>query len=171
MFVKQSSLNHLSLSVKTFYKAGFTGMITSPNYPQNYDVLQDYYWRIATYSGRIVRLKFDDFELEGGGDCTKDFVKVYDGLSTRSRLLETLCGSKKGAIVSSTKRYIFVHFRSDESVTKRGFNFTWKGIRTATVTTSSPSQSEGTFFKLLIFTLSIYALMSVCWQFIIHTFI
>ena len=164
--MKQSSLNRLSISVKTFYKAGYSGMITSPNYPQNYDVLQDYYWRIATYPRRVIALKFDDFELEGDGDCAKDFVKVYDGLSTRSRLLVTLCGSKKGAMVSSTNRYIFVHFRSDESNTRKGFKLTWKGIITTTVTTTSPNQSEGNVFKLPVFiTLRIHSLMSV-WQFI-----
>ena len=148
-------------SVKTFYKAGYSGIITSPKYPQNYDLLQDYYWRIATYGGRVIELKFDDFELEGGGDCAKDFVKVYDGLSTRSRLIETLCGSKKGAVVSSTNRYIFVHFRSDESNTRRGFRFTWKGIRTTTATTTSPNQSEGNFFYPTTSIYIVHALMPV----------
>ena len=49
--------------------------MTSPNYPNNYDNDVTCVWKIIVAEGRMVRLTFDSFHLDGGGD----YVKIYDG--------------------------------------------------------------------------------------------
>ncbi|XP_078580651.1 CUB domain-containing protein 2-like [Branchiostoma floridae x Branchiostoma japonicum] len=51
------------------------GTMTSPNYPNNYDNDVTCVWKIIVAEGRMVRLTFDSFHLDGGGDN----VKIYDG--------------------------------------------------------------------------------------------
>ena len=117
--------------------------------------MKDYYWRVATYSGRVIELTVDFLDIESGGGCAKDFLKVFDGLNARATLLKTYCGEnpRDAATITSSRNYVYLHFRADGDKDGRGFKVTWKAITplmTATVgsgirvTTSIPvNKSEG----------------------------
>ena len=137
--------------VRTFYKAGVSGEITSPNYPGSYGVMKDYYWRIATYRGRRIRLTMEVLDIESDSSCTRDFLKVYDGVSTNSALLKTYCGSTELSSVVSSRQYLYLHFRADASGSGRGFKLTWEAITevattTPRATTTTTAEPEGADF-------------------------
>lgn len=60
-------------------------------------------------------------------ECGFDYISVYDGSSTGSRLLESFC-SANTKVFHSTSRYLTVTFRSDSSVTRPGFYATYSVV-------------------------------------------
>ena len=118
------------VSVKEIYKTGIRGTIESPNFPENYGFMKDYYWRVATYGGRVIELTVDFLDIESAGDCAKDFLKVFDGLNARATLLKTYCGdtSKVATTITSSRNYMYLHFRADGDNDGRGFKVIWKAL-------------------------------------------
>lgn len=62
---------------------GLSGTFTSPDYPSNYpnDVLCT--WHIIVPMGSLVQLKFSQ---NSRTENEKDFVRVYDGITTQTQL-------------------------------------------------------------------------------------
>ncbi|KAF5899715.1 deleted in malignant brain tumors 1 protein-like, partial [Clarias magur] len=56
--------------------------------------------------------------------CSCDAVKVYDGPSTSSPLLGTVCGSDSQAYISSRNTLTMI-FSSDSAVVSKGFIANW----------------------------------------------
>lgn len=98
---------------------------------QSYPPYQNCFWRIrARGKRRKVELRFKKLKLEDS-PCNYDFVKVYDGLLPLSRhLLGTECGHKvQTPVYQSTGRSLLVHFKSDTSVNKGGFEVMYVKLR------------------------------------------
>lgn len=53
-----------------------TGVITSPNYPNQYPHRRVCTWDITVPMDRRVTLTFNDFRLDGSGYCWTDFIIV-----------------------------------------------------------------------------------------------
>ena len=100
--------------------------------------MKDYYWRVATYSGRVIELTVDFLDIESGGGCAKDFLKVFDGLNARATLLKTYCGEtpRDVATITSSRNYVYLHFRADGDKDGTRFKVTWKAIISARVSPS-----------------------------------
>ena len=65
-----------------------------------------------------------DFELEAGGaNCEFDWdtMSVYDGPDESSPLIGKYCGVNVPQYFRSTKESLFVVFKSDVSITYKGF--------------------------------------------------
>ena len=61
-----------------------------------------------------MKLGFQQFDVEWSANCDEDYVKVFDGKHSTSKLKKTLCGSfSKPDGIYSSGRYMRVHFRSD----------------------------------------------------------
>ncbi|KAF7656751.1 hypothetical protein LDENG_00036610 [Lucifuga dentata] len=90
------------------------GNFTSPNYPGNYPHYADCIWYIRPGT-KIIKLEIMDIQLE----CGYDYIRVYDGYSTSSRLLGALCMGN--GTFYSTSNYLTVRFTSDASVSSWGF--------------------------------------------------
>ena len=135
------------LSVKRFYTPGVQGVITSPNYPRNYGYMKDYYWRLATYRGRVIEITIDFLDIESDPNCAKDFLKVYDGVSINAPLLKTFCGGNPSgaATVRSSRYYAYLHFKADGTNDGKGFRVTWKALKpvTSTASTTNTIKPEG----------------------------
>ena len=99
----------------------------SKEYPSN----QDCKWIIYSRKKKgKVRVRFKKFDLETGKCGDYDFAKIYDGRSTKAKLLGTLCGNKlKQTVFRSSGRYLLIHFRSDDSVNGKGFEVEYSKIR------------------------------------------
>lgn len=54
-------------------------------------------------------------------ECGYDYIYVYDGPSTESRLLGQICGEKSKDNFFTTSYYLTVRFRSDGIVNLNGF--------------------------------------------------
>ncbi|XP_037549410.1 CUB and sushi domain-containing protein 1 [Nematolebias whitei] len=100
---------------------GPEGVLLSPNFPSNYDNNHECIYRINTEKGKGIMLKAESFSLQDG-----DYVKVYDGENTSSRLLGnfTLDGML-GHGINSTSNHLWLEFNSNASGTNQGFRLTY----------------------------------------------
>ncbi|XP_078584717.1 uncharacterized protein LOC144866897 [Branchiostoma floridae x Branchiostoma japonicum] len=109
------------------------GTVTSPNYPGNYNTYETCEWTITVPEGSVVLLTIDSFHLEED----YDYLTIYDGGSDSDTELLSLTGETSGHPFTSTSNQMFVRFTSDESETRRGFNFSY----TDTDTVIAPATS------------------------------
>jgi len=93
----------------------------SPNYPEPYPNRKDCTWLFSTTAGHRIKLNYDDFELESHPDCAYDYISVYDGSSTENASLGEFCGSKLPQALTSSSSRMFMVFKSDSSVQRKGF--------------------------------------------------
>ncbi|XP_054716859.1 tolloid-like protein 1 [Uloborus diversus] len=100
------------------------GVVSSPNYPDNYPSRKECTWRFDATPGHRIKLVFDSFELEPHQECAYDHVALYDGDSAESPLLGRFCGSKVPHPILSTAHTMLMAFRSDPSVQRNGFRAT-----------------------------------------------
>ena len=56
--------------------AGVPGIITTPNYPRNYDNNEDCRYTLLASPGHVIVLTFNDFQLESSERCEHDSVTV-----------------------------------------------------------------------------------------------
>lgn len=91
-----------------------------------YDYYLDCLWTITANTNQVLNLTFSTFELESSSACRYDYVKVYDGDSTNFPLVGTYCGNLIPASFLSSSNFLVIHFVSDGSINRRGFNATYK---------------------------------------------
>ncbi|VDI54376.1 cubilin [Mytilus galloprovincialis] len=94
-----------------------TGVLHSPNFPNDYPNRADSFYYITVDSGYVVHLQVTDFEAEF---CC-DYLKVYDGHTNGQPLLLDLKGSHSNVETVSTQNVMLLHFHSDTSITDSGF--------------------------------------------------
>lgn len=100
------------------------GVVSSPNYPDQYPSRKECTWKFETTPGHRIKLVFDSFELEPHQECAYDHVALYDGDSANDPLLGRFCGSKVPHPILSTAHSMLMAFRSDPSVQRNGFRAT-----------------------------------------------
>jgi tolkin protein len=98
-----------------------SGTISSPNYPDYYPSRKDCVWHFTTTPGHRIRLIFNEFELEPHQECAYDHIVLYDGDSPESQTLGRFCGSKPPHPIIATGNQMFLVFKSDASVQRKGF--------------------------------------------------
>lgn len=64
--------------------------------------------------------------MEAHVECAYDHLEIYDGQDARAPSLGRVCGTKKPSPVVSSDNKMFLHFFSDNSVQKRGFETSYK---------------------------------------------
>ena len=95
-------------------------IIRSPNYPSSYEPGKDCRTTIR-FSNRIV-LRFLNFDVEYHGDCTHDYLIIYDGPDdTSSQIGAKLCGDTKPTEIVSSGNTMHIRFHTDGNVQKTGF--------------------------------------------------
>ncbi|XP_073483588.1 scavenger receptor cysteine-rich domain-containing protein DMBT1 [Aquarana catesbeiana] len=114
----------------------FYGVITSPNFPNNYSSNSFCIWEIETARGYRVELTFTHFQLETSNNCVYDWVKVYDGHPQNTTLLATLC-YPSNYTYSSSSNVISIEFKSDSSIEMSGFRAAFSSVL-AGYTTQTP---------------------------------
>lgn len=97
------------------------GTIVSPNYPDTYPSRKDCVWQFSTTPGHRIKLIFNVFELEPHQECAYDHVTIYDGASADEKTLGRFCGSKLPHPVVASQNQMYVVFKSDASVQRKGF--------------------------------------------------
>ncbi|PIK55112.1 putative tolloid-like protein 1 [Apostichopus japonicus] len=98
-------------------------LVTSPNYPANYDndLMCDY--TVVADDGFYVQLAFEDFDVEDGDDCVYDVLNIYNGATaTTSNKLASLCGSQHPGLFNSTESAMHLTFHTDSDITATGFS-------------------------------------------------
>ncbi|XP_066549187.1 tolloid-like protein 2 isoform X1 [Amia ocellicauda] len=97
------------------------GTITSPGWPKEYPTNKNCVWQVVAPSQYRISLQFEVFELEGNDVCKYDYLEVRSGLSSDSRLHGKFCGSEKPEVITSQFNNMRVEFKSDNTVSKKGF--------------------------------------------------
>ncbi|BFZ22426.1 hypothetical protein BsWGS_25465 [Bradybaena similaris] len=111
-----------------------TGVITSPNYPNQYPHRRVCTWDITVPMGRRVTLTFSDLRLEGASSefCEWDYVEVINGDLPGSPSLAKFCGETTPAgPVESSGNTMKVIFFTDGDVSNAGFRATYTSDREA----------------------------------------
>ena len=100
----------------------YSGRFRSPYYPRNYPNNKNCNWHITVPSGYSVRVLFSHFNTEED----YDYLRIYDGPSASSPLLVDLTGdlsTPRGVISMGSS--LWFNFRTDETVSRRGFEATF----------------------------------------------
>ena len=72
--------------------------------------------------GHRVRVDFSGtFDVEQSDDCMYDYIEMRDGPYGFSTLLGRYCGRNHPGTVISTRRSMWIAFKSDDSVEYAGF--------------------------------------------------
>ena len=101
---------------------GVEGVITSPNYPHNYDSDDDCGWLVTVDRDHVVQFTFEDFDVEPHSNCSYDHVALYDGNSTSAPLLLMHCGRDlpSPAMIKSSSNQMFIRLRRTARWPARG---------------------------------------------------
>lgn len=100
-----------------------TGSIASPNYPESYDENSECFYKIMTNPGSRIRISFSELDLERTARCRGgDYIEIFDGKSPIAASLGRHCflSPALNGIETSTN-HAFIKFRSDFSITGKGF--------------------------------------------------
>ncbi|XP_055860293.1 procollagen C-endopeptidase enhancer 1-like [Biomphalaria glabrata] len=103
-----------------------SGTITSPGYPTAaYSHSLTCAWTIEATPNQIITLRVTDLALESTQNCLYDFLDVYNGTSSNATRILHVCNSVS-TITTVTKSKMYILFRSDESVSRKGFSATYE---------------------------------------------
>ncbi|KAF7648099.1 hypothetical protein LDENG_00162070 [Lucifuga dentata] len=141
LFVTDSSMSsegfsasYVSINASTDCSETFTsptGSFTSPNYPDYYPNNRNCIFKIIVEANMQIMLNFTDFDLEGSPpSCRFDFVEIRDGGYEVSPLINKYCSNQRPPILVSHSNRLWIRFRSDTSITRRGFVAHWDGTET-----------------------------------------
>ncbi|KAH7728037.1 Protein F38B2.3 [Aphelenchoides avenae] len=98
-------------------------VLTSPDYPVPYCNLLDCRWLIEAPEGHYIALNITDFFTE----ANQDYLTIFDGNQTDGAHIEMLSGLESlSTPVASTLNKMTLLFRSDVSLSMRGFTLHYK---------------------------------------------
>ncbi|KAM9317096.1 CUB and sushi domain-containing protein 1 [Gastrophryne carolinensis] len=98
-----------------------SGIILSPNYPEEYGNNMNCVWLIISEPGSRIHLIFNDFDVEP----QFDYVAVKDEGIAELPALGTYSGNEVPSQIASNSHLVRLEFQSDHSTTGRGFNITY----------------------------------------------
>ncbi|XP_061782743.1 bone morphogenetic protein 1-like isoform X3 [Nerophis lumbriciformis] len=112
-------------SCKTAACGGFitklNGSFTTPGWPKEYPSNKNCVWQLVAPVQHRITLVFDVFDIEGNDVCKYDYVDVRSGATADANLHGKFCGEEKPDPVTSQQNTMRVEFKSDNTVSKRGF--------------------------------------------------
>ena len=98
-----------------------SGVVTSPNFPNNYPNNHKKTETIRVEEGFIIWLKFTAFDVEPHSECRYDHLVIEDGTT----LVEKICGNTLPSTIVSKSNIVKLHFTTDHSKTESGWSVTW----------------------------------------------
>ncbi|XP_043303494.1 CUB domain-containing protein 2 [Cervus canadensis] len=98
---------------------GLSGVLVSPEYPNNYPNNVECHWVIRASGPATVKLVFADFQVEGSEQCMYDYVAVLGGPGPARG--HHYCGSARPPTLVSLGHELQVVFKSDFNIGGRGF--------------------------------------------------
>ncbi|KAH3728731.1 dorsal-ventral patterning tolloid-like protein 1 [Dreissena polymorpha] len=101
------------------------GVITSPNYPENYKDDTSCEWAIRSQEGKRIKLDFTFFEMEDHYSCLYDYLHIFNGPSTSYPSIGKFCGSATPSGFRSQSNSVYFVFKTNGSTSRRGFSMTY----------------------------------------------
>lgn len=111
-----------SLPVSCFFNfTSPSGIILSPNYPEDYGNHLHCVWLILARPESRIHLAFNDIDVEP----QFDFLVIKDGATAEAPVLGTFSGNQLPPSITSSGHVARLEFQTDHSTGKRGFNITF----------------------------------------------
>ncbi|KAF3686931.1 Neuropilin and tolloid-like protein 2 [Channa argus] len=105
------------------------GVFTSPNYPNTYPPNKECVYILEALPRQRIQLAFDkNYYIEPSFECRFDHIEIRDGPFGFSPLIDRLCGGKNPGLVTSTGRFMWIKFTSDEELEGLGFRIKYTFI-------------------------------------------
>ncbi|XP_065362088.1 cubilin homolog [Calliphora vicina] len=107
------------------------GVITSPNYPNNYPENSDCEWTITVTDHHAIIFTMDELDLEDFYDCEMDYVEAFEERSDSDAeplQLFKKCGAMESEANNTWRSIgntVTVRFHSDDSVSAKGFKLSY----------------------------------------------
>ncbi|XP_056595668.1 ovochymase-2-like isoform X2 [Triplophysa dalaica] len=95
--------------------------VQSPAHPQPYNNNILCRWVIYAPEGYIVKLNFNDFDLEESENCQYDSLTVFGDINEEDEIV-AVCGRSVPPAVLSSSHIMVLQFSTDSNVSGRGFN-------------------------------------------------
>ena len=105
--------------------------ITSPNFPNEYNVTQNCSWIINAPANSTIKLSFLEFALEVDDECAYDFLQidsgpVIDSSSTGEKLCGLMLSRCEERILHSKDGGVSLFFLSDINIVAKGFHINFE---------------------------------------------
>uniref|UniRef100_A0A9J8B4T2 CUB and Sushi multiple domains 2 n=1 Tax=Cyprinus carpio carpio TaxID=630221 RepID=A0A9J8B4T2_CYPCA len=102
-----------------------SGVLLSPNYPQEYGNNMHCVWLIIAKPESRINLAFNDLSMEK----QFDFLSIKDGGKAESPILGTFSGDVLPSPITTSGHVARLEFLTDHTYTERGFNITFTTFR------------------------------------------
>ncbi|KAM9456037.1 bone morphogenetic protein 1b isoform 1-T1 [Clarias gariepinus] len=103
------------------FLTALNGTVFSPGWPHEYPHNKHCVWQLIAPQHYTITLQFHNFDTEGNDVCKYDYVEVRSD----SRLHGRFCGATTPEPITSDSNILYVEFKSDNTVSRRGFTATF----------------------------------------------
>uniref|UniRef100_A0A8B9N9X7 Cubilin n=1 Tax=Accipiter nisus TaxID=211598 RepID=A0A8B9N9X7_9AVES len=105
---------------------GITGSFASPSYPATYHNNTDCEWAITAPKGRIVTVNFDFISIDDPGDCSSNYLILYNGPDASYPPAGPYCGMDTNiAPFTATSHQVYIKFHAEYVTLPSGFQLSW----------------------------------------------
>ncbi|XP_073446306.1 ovochymase-2-like [Dendrobates tinctorius] len=122
-----------------------TGVIKSPNWPNNYAPNQLCVWHLQVPEGKKLIINFTHFDLEDVDIITRqcyDYVAVYEESSGKAIKYGPFCGTNLPTRISGNSNTLTIRFYSDIFTESKGFRAYWATSLLQAPPTEAPPAPE-----------------------------
>jgi hypothetical protein len=118
-----------------------SGAISSPGWPKNYNDDEECKFTLTAEPGKIIKIIFDEFHLEKSVDCLHESLTImgrkHCGKSHDKNSPDNVLLVPTGSTV--------ITWKTDGSVRKRGFSFSWESVDSGIEVSSGALESAAGF--------------------------
>ncbi|KAF6722152.1 Cubilin [Oryzias melastigma] len=101
------------------------GYLKSPGWPDTYPHDVDCTIILKAPTNYSISFFFNAFDVESHSSCDFDYLEVRNGSTANSPLIGRFCGSTLPNPIFPQSNTLYLHFRSDFSSVRDGFDVTW----------------------------------------------
>ena len=105
------------------------GVITTPNYPNNYPNYMDCLWTIQLHPAMLIPLVCDEIAIEKEEDCPYDYMEILEGDGLHSTVIERHCGVLNRSLTVERNGSLSIRFVSDQDKENKGFRCSYNILR------------------------------------------
>ncbi|XP_032232796.2 uncharacterized protein LOC5508096 [Nematostella vectensis] len=115
------------------YLTNNSGVIKSPNHPNEYYHNSRCTWLVTVAQGKAIRLKFSSFQVEGDSkgqpQCSTDHLTIWDGVNNTAPIIGKHCNSvRPPTFICSSGNTMKITFKTDDALAFAGFLIMYQAI-------------------------------------------